>query len=347
MRKFEAMKPLNVVMLITAGVLWLVMAVSSASCVRSQWHQTGGAAWGTTFTVKYYGDRSLDDSVVAVMRQVELALSMFEPSSNISRINRAETDTLAPMTAEVFAAAQRVSALSGGMFDPTVAPLVNLWGFGVEHAVDDAAPDSADVSAALLRVGIVECWVDSAAVLHRKNAGMTFDFSAIAKGYGVDCVADMLRRNGCTNFMVEIGGEISALGCNSRGEPWQIQIDSPSSGVAGHEQLETIGLTDRSVATSGNYRNWRKLGDGSRVGHTISPKTGYPVQRDVVAATVIAPRCVTADALATAAMAMGADSARVMFGSLPEVSALLVLTDGSEVRIGEFWKNQSAFSARK
>lgn len=344
MRKFEGMKASNVII---AGVLWLAMAIVSASCARPQWREAGGAAWGTTFTIKYYGDRNLDDSVVAVMRQVELSLSMFEPLSNISRLNRAETDTMTPMTAAVFAEAQRVSALSGGMFDPTVAPLVNLWGFGVGHVRDGAVPDSAAVSAALKCVGIGGCTVDGAGVLHRKNGGMTFDFSAIAKGYGVDCVSDMLRRNGCRDFMVEIGGEISTSGCNSRGEPWLIQIDSPSSGVAGHEQLETVCLADMSVATSGNYRNWRKLDDGSRVGHTISPKTGYPVQSDVVAATVIAPRCVTADALATAAMAMGSNGARAMFGPMTDVSALLVLSDGSEVRIGSFWQKQGALSARR
>lgn len=302
------------------------------SCSRSgEWRSAGGAAWGTTYHITYLSSRDLSDSVVAVMRGVELAVSTFEPQSVISRVNRRLTDTVSPMFAEIFRESRRVSAASRGAFDPTVMPLVNLWGFGYRDSLAGEEPDSALIARTLASVGIDACSVSPDLVLTRKSPSTEFDFSAIAKGYGVDCVADMLRRNGCSDFMVEIGGEVAVSGLNRRGEDWRVMIDDPTAPPDRHRKLTILSLTDCAVATSGNYRNFRTLPDGSRVSHTISPHTGRPVLSSTLSVSVIAPRCVTADAFATACMAMPFSEARAMIAAQPGVSVLFVIDRGSSV----------------
>ena len=304
----------------------LLAFLALTSCRKApEWRYTGGAAWGTVFNITYLSDTDLSDSVTAVMRQVELALSTFDKQSNISAINSGATDTLAPMTYHVFREAKRVNAISHGAFDPTVAPLVNLWGFGYRTSLDES-PDSDRIAAVLERVGMDACSVDSVTrVVTRKHRHTEFDFSAIAKGYGVDCVADMLRRNGCTDFMVEIGGEMAVAGQNPRGTEWRVQIDSPLSDSVSHAPLRVLPLSDCAVATSGNYRNYRRLPDGSIVSHTISPVTGRPVRSNVLSVTVFAPQCITADALATAAMVLPLPQARALLASQPGGRALIAV----------------------
>lgn len=329
-------------LLFTAMVAQLVLSACSGP---KSWHKTTGVVWGTSYSITYEGPRNLDDSITAILAQVENSLSAFKPSSNISAINRDETDVMTSMTAEVFTEAQRVSKISGGYFDPTVAPLVNLWGFGYRDPLTDGeAPDSAAIEAALERVGIDGCRVDPlTGEVTRKHRHTEFDFSAIAKGYGVDCVARMLSRNGCENYLVEIGGEMAMAGHNPYRQLWRIQIDSPmQTDSVQHAPLRVLQLTDCAMATSGNYRNWRTLSDGTVVSHTISPKTGRPVRSTTLSATVIAPQCITADALATACMAMPLDQARAMIVKQPEISVLLVISHGDSLKqltFGPVFKN--------
>lgn len=312
---------------VAACVAILALSASLVGCHGPQeWREAKGVAWGTTYNIKYYASADLADSVVAEMRRVELSLSPFDAESTVSRINRGETDSLDAMTATVFRASQRINALSDGAFDPTVAPLVNLWGFGYRDDTDGGnRPDSVALADALARVGIADCVLDNANVLHRKHPRTELDFSAIAKGYGVDCVADMLRRNECERYMVEIGGEVSVSGLSPRNADWRIQIDSPLSDSVNHRPLGLLPLHNQAVATSGNYRNYRRLPDGTVVSHTISPQSGMPVRSNVLSVTVVAPLCVEADALATACMAMPLDSAKAMIEKEPEVSALFAV----------------------
>lgn len=312
-----------------AAVLAAVIAMAGGCAANNSWQQVTGAVWGTTYTLKWQGRPELADSAIAQMRQVELALSMFDPASNISRINRGETDTLSPMGARVFSLARRVSLASGGAYDPTVAPLVDLWGFGRDKSARtaDTAPDSAAIAAALARVGMAQCGLDSVTLtVSRKHPQTQFDFSSIAKGFGVDCVAAALKRNGVENFMVEIGGEMSLAGHSPAGRDWNIQIDGPDSGRDGHSALEVLPLTDCAVATSGNYRNFRTLADGTRATHTLDPRTGRPVATNTLTVTVIAPDCALADALATACMAMPAADAVRMLKAMPGVRAHITTT---------------------
>lgn len=303
----------------------LVALLAASSCRRAQWRTAEGVVWGTTYNITYFSDKDLTDSIVAEMRLVEKSLSMFDPTSNVSRINARQTDTLTNMTYEVFVDARAISNVSGGMFDPTVGPLTDLWGFGRKGRKLEAVPDSMTIAEALAGVGIAQCTVSSSTRrIHLKTPGTELDFSAIAKGYGVDCVGNVLTRNHVKDFLVEIGGEMTMEGLNRDGKPWHIQIVSPESGPDSNVPLCSLDLTGCSVATSGNYRNFHVLPDGSKIGHTLSPLTGYPIVTDVMQATVISPRCIIADALATACMAMGSDAALNMISANPEISVLMV-----------------------
>ena len=308
------------------------LCLMGLSCRHRQYRTYDGAVWGTTFHIVYESGRELEDSVMAQIRRVEMSLSAFESASTVSAINSGADGRVDNLFELVFDEACRVNRLSNGMFDPTVGPLVDLWGFGRKSGVS-AEPDSADVAAALKGVGISRCRIDNG-LLVKADSATQFDFSAIAKGLGVDCVAEMLSRNGCTNYMVEIGGEVATKGVNAKGDTWRIQIDAPIDDASGtvHSQLSVISLADRSIATSGNYRNYRDYASG-RVGHTISPITGMPIATATLSASVCAPSCMTADALATACMAMPADEALKMIESQDGVEALIVVAQPGGYRV--------------
>lgn len=308
-----------------AATFFSLFGITSCSA-PSQWHRAEGAAWGTSYHITYYGNRVLDDSVVAVMRDVELSLSPFEHSSLISRINRGETDSTDHNIRCVFDRAVDIWRASGGAFDPTVAPLVNLWGFGYIDEKGET-PDSAAIADALQYVGMGKCRIERGRII-KAHPKTTFDFSAITKGYGVDCVARMLERNGVTDYIVEIGGEVVCRGHNPRGKIWQVQIDAPvADSIVTHRQYEIFPLEDAAMATSGNYRNFRVLDNGKRIGHTISPLTGYPRTTTTLSASVIAPDCISADALATACMTMDADDAIAMIRALGKGYSVILIID--------------------
>lgn len=281
-----------------------------------------GMNWNTFYHITYDSDADLSEAVLNAMKEVEMSLSPFNEGSLISALNRSESDSIDCMIEEVFAESQHVNRLSGGMFDPTVAPLINLWGFGYDKA--EVLPSDVQIDSCLELVGIMECAICDGRLL-KKSPCTQFNFSAITKGYGCDKVAEALSREGCNNFIVEIGGEIRLRGVNPQGEKWHIQVDAPVEGVAVSERLAVIELTNCGIATSGNYRNFRDTDEG-RIGHTISPITGRPVQSELLSATVIAPTTMTADALATACMAMPLDAALSMIEDLGEgYSAMFVI----------------------
>lgn len=310
----------------------ILLGVVLGGCDRTpSWRYASGSTWGTVYHIKYRAGADLSDSVTAVMRAVDMSLSPFEKASVVSAVNAGQDVRADAMLAEVLGLSQHVCSISAGAFDPTVAPLVNLWGFGYREGAADV-PDSARIDSALMSVGVLDCRIDAGMRVHKKSPATEFNFSAIAKGYGVDMIAAMLRRNGCTDYMVEVGGEIALAGDGPSGEKWNIQVDAPveDGGAPGQNRLTTIRLTDRCIATSGNYRNHRHTSGGD-VGHTISPVTGRPVASPTLSATVVAPTTAFADALATAIMAMPLDSARRMLRALPNVGVLIVVgrPDGS------------------
>lgn len=287
-----------------------------------------GAAWGTAYHIVYRGSASLADSIRAEIAAIDAELSLFNPESTVSAVNDCRTCSIGARFAEIVGLGKRVSALSGGVYDPTVGPLCELWGFGRQDFRGE--PSAQDIAAALATVGIADCHVLPGGIIKKKSAGTRFDFSSVAKGYGIDCIGRMMGRNGVEDYMIEIGGEVLAAGANPRGLPWRIQIDSPQGGM-GHSALAIVELGPEraAVATSGNYRNFRTDSAGVRFGHTISPITGRPAQTTVLSASVRAADCATADALATACIASGSAPAAAAILGKAVVAGLIVSADSA------------------
>ena len=264
-----------------------------------------GQVFGTFYHVTYQAKSSLKSSIDEALEQVNGEFSMFNEHSTVAAINRGEDPLRSSMFEEVYRLAQQVTADTDGAFDITVAPLVNAWGFGFKNE-QMPTPEQVD---SLLKI---------------RNQ---MDFSAIAKGYGCDMVARALEEHGVTNYMIEIGGEVVTRGHNPQMQQWNIGVSKPSDDAQGSAELQAIlTVSDAAMATSGNYRNFYYKG-GRKYAHTIDPRTGYPVQHELLSATVLAPRCAVADAYATAFMVLGLDSARVVLQRHPEMQAYLIYTD--------------------
>lgn len=324
-----------------------ILTVMLAGCAEQpHWQRAEGGVWNTTYSITYRSPRALDDSIAACFGEVDRSVSVFNPASAISAINRGESDVTDRHIDSLFTLSQQISRASGGMFDPTVGPLVNLWGFGTDRhrrATADGK-DGADfsveqwqVDSALALVGIDRCAIENGR-MRKKHKLTAFNFSAIAKGYGCDLVAAMLRRNGVEDFMVEIGGEMALGGSRPNGQPWTVAIDMPEPDGKDAGFYTTVKLTDCGVATSGNYRNYHTSASEGRFGHTISPVTGRPVQTAVVSATVIAPTAAEADGWATACMAMGMPAALEAINAAPGVEAMLITAPGLEAVTSAGWR---------
>ena len=296
-----------------------------------------GSIFGTIYHITYEADRDLQPDMVEALMRVDNSLSMFNDSSVISRINRGEDVDLSKqrMFVEVFQLAQTISKETNGAFDITVAPLVNAWGFGFKN---DTKPSPAAIDSLRQFIGYQNVNIVNHQV-QKTDPRTMLDCSAIAKGYGTDVVARLLRSKDVNNFMIEIGGEVVVAGKNDRGGPWRIGVTKPTEdpenqnnelqavlSLPYHNSTSTSKHTLSALATSGNYRNFYYK-DGKRYAHTIDPRTGYPVQHNILSATVIAPNCATADAYATSFMVLGLDSAKQILAHHPELLAYLIYTD--------------------
>lgn len=294
----------------------------SVSCEREYRHASG-MVWNTVYNVTFQGDEALVDSILPTLDAVASSVSAFDSLSLVSQINRNETARTDSLFRCVYNASRMINERSEGAFDPTVSPLVNAWGFGKSHK---ASADTAHIDDILKYVGIQKTRLQGNLLL-KDDSRIQFNFSAIAKGYGCDALAQMLLKAGVDNFLIEIGGEVVSHGVSKRGDNWRISVDAPivSNGVI-HKSQCVLSLNNNAVATSGNYRNF-KNGANGLYGHTIDPKSGRPVLTDVLSATVVAPTCMEADAYATAIMAMGFNKAKVMVEKY-NLAVLMVLGDG-------------------
>lgn len=295
-------------------VFLLLLIVGTVFIIRQQrttpYQHDKGFIFGTVYSVTYQHGDNLKADIEAALRQVDGEFSMFNDTSTVARINRGETVSKSDMYRQVYDLAMTVSRETDGAFDITVAPLVNAWGFGFKTS---QMPTKSQVDS----------------LLHIRNQ---YDFSAIAKGFGSDVVARLLRSRGVTNFMVEIGGEIVTQGISERRLPWKIGVTKPTDdSLSANNELQTVlNITDIAMATSGNYRKFYYK-DGQKYAHTIDPKTGYPVQHSLLSATVFANDCATADAYATSFMVMGIERAKAILERHPELKAYFIYArdDGS------------------
>jgi thiamine biosynthesis lipoprotein len=284
------------------------------------------------YQIKYQSDTLLTDKIKAELNAFDLSLNPFNPQSIVSKVNRNEEVEVDQWFTDVFNKSMEVAAHSGGMFDVTVAPLINLWGFGFEQW-DSFSPQTIDSLKQF--VGYRKVRLEGNRVV-KDDPRIILNFSAIAKGYACDVVASLLEREGVENYMVEIGGEVTARGKNGQGNCWQISINKPEYGksyVPAYDTAVVRLCRKTGIATSGNYRNF-VVKNGKRYGHTIDPVTGYPSEQNVLSATIIAPDCMSADAYATAFMAMGVEKACLMAEQIPEIAYFLYyLGDDAIMRI--------------
>ena len=292
------------------STLWLRGApISSSNDVVSESNEwsLGGHALGTTWSVKGWGGIpntvELRQALEKVLDGVDASMSTWRKDSELSRMNRSGL-TPVPVSKQllsVLTAAEQVSKATNGAFDVTVGPLVAAWGFGAKRT--EVPPDAAELAPLRARVGYTLLSIDATkSTVTRARDDVSIDLSAIAKGYAVDRMGDVLRAAGLTHWMVEVGGEVLVAGLNAESQSWKLGIEEPTAG--GRSVALAIALTDGALATSGDYRQFR-LVDGKMVSHTIDPRTGAPVSHGPASVSVIANDCMSADAWATALMVLG------------------------------------------
>ena len=286
-------------------------------------HNTG-YIFGTVYHITYQYDTDLNAEILAELNKVDASLSMFNKQSVITRVNNNQNIEVNDMFTDVFTLAEKISNDTNGAFDITVAPLVNAWGFGFKNGQlpTRVMVDSLKSFVGYKRVTLIDKHVK------KDDPRTTLDCGAIAKGYGCDMVAELLRRKGVANFMVEIGGEVVTSGISDRRLPWKIGVTKPSDdSLNQNQELQAVlNVTDKAMATSGNYRNFYYK-DGKKYAHTIDPHTGFPVQHSLLSATVLADRCAVADAYATSFMVMGIEKAKEVLKRNPKLMAYFIYAD--------------------
>jgi len=312
-----------------AGVMILCIFVL-CGCKRELFRHTEGTIYGTYYRITYESPEVLDRPLLEQMKRVDASLSMFNPRSVISQLNRNEGCRADSLFRRMFCMAAEVNRETRGAFDITVGPLVNAWGFGYKKGV---MPTPGKIDTLLQWVGMdkLELQEDS---LVKRFPETEMDASSIAKGLGVDLAAEYLEAQGVKNYMVDIGGEIRVKGKSGKQRAWRIGIDKPieEQELQNRELQFIVGMESGALATSGNYRNFY-VKDGRKYAHTISPYTGYPVQQEVVSSTVYAPTCMEADAYATAFMVLGLEAAKNVIESRPELEACLIYLREGELKV--------------
>ncbi|MCP2040974.1 thiamine biosynthesis lipoprotein [Neisseria sp. HSC-16F19] len=279
---------------------------------------------GTTYTVKYLPpDNQVETLIpeeIQIQQQLNILLadinrqmSTYDPESEISRFNRLNSGESLDISADfahVLNEAVALHARTEGALDITIGPLVNVWGFGPDKSITHA-PDAAALAAARQKVGLDKIRIEpqeNGAKLSKLAEGVALDLSAIAKGFGVDKLAQHLDSLDVQHYLVEIGGELRGKGYNAQGAPWRVGIETPQAAQQGSSQI-VITLQQQALATSGDYRNFRTDEAGQRVSHIIDPASGMPIRHRLASVSVVADTATTADGLATALFVLGEDKA--------------------------------------
>lgn len=313
------------------NLMWLLifaLATVGILCrhnAPAPYQKTSGLIFGTMYSVTYQSKTDLKSEIDSMLKVFDGSLSPFNDTATISRINRNEQVIADELFTTVFRRSMEISQATGGAFDITVAPLVNAWGFGFKQG---RFPDSLMVDSLLQITGYQKVSMTEAGEVTKQDERMMLNCSAIAKGFAVDVIANLLKSKGVENMMVDIGGEVVVCGKNPHSKKWRIGINKPvDDSLATNQELQTVvEITDAAMATSGNYRNFY-YNNGKKYAHTIDPHTGYPVQHSLLSATVVAKDCMTADAYATAFMVMGVEKSMEMAESNPEIEAMFIYSD--------------------
>lgn len=312
---------------ICAALIWGLDEAPKLSYYHNQ-----GKVFGTYYNIRYEAAKDLEDSITAAFTAFDNSLSMFNNHSILSAINVNRDTTTNLFVESMWNEAERVHALSDGAFDITVAPLVKVFGFGRKDdqfaSISQQTIDSVREFIGFEKVQLIDHKVV------KSDPRVQIDGGAVAKGQACDVIAEVLRNNGCTNYLVDIGGEVVAHGMNDKGNPWHIGITKPNINNEGAQEdlQEILAVSDICMATSGNYRNYY-YADGERRSHTIDPRTGWPVQHSLLSATVVSSTCMRADALATACMVLGADQALEMIERAEDAACYFIVAQNDSLTV--------------
>lgn len=307
------------------GLLFLLL-VSLFSCADKTdgKHMLQGDAFGTTYSIQYYAAENLDleKGIDSVINTVNRSVSTYMPDSDISKINKGDSTLVVDQIfIDVFLLSEKIHDQSDGYFDPTIGVLRNAYGFGDEKPL--AVIDSITLDSLMNYVGFGKVRLNEKGTVTKLYPEIYFDFNAIAKGYGIDCLGRYLNKQGIQNYLIELGGELVAKGINSEaGNPWKVGVESVDSSVDDRTFRAVLELKDRAMASSGNYRKFRIDSlTGKKYVHTINPINGEAEQSDITSATVLAATCAQADAYATTFMAMGLERSRALLEKLSGIDA--------------------------
>jgi len=303
------------------ALVYLIWRFTTFSPEKRIVHLQGTTMGPIPYSIKYLDEqkRSFQTEIDSILLVFNNSLSTYIAQSEISKFNTNDSIVfetvffypILKMSAEVYKTSQ-------GSFDPTVGPLVNAWGFGSEKNME---MDSSAVDSLLTIIGFDKIKFDDKSAT--KDSGMYLDLSAVAKGYGIDVVADFLRTKGVQDYMIEIGGEVTCRGINEYGKLWSIGIEKPVMNVNNRGTFAIAKLDNMALATSGNYRNYIEK-DGKIIVHTINPQTGYPITHNLLSASIFAKKCTMADAYATACMVMGLEASKKMINQTKNLECLLI-----------------------
>ncbi|MBT5067743.1 MAG: FAD:protein FMN transferase [Halieaceae bacterium] len=298
--------------------------------------QLKGAVFGTTWNVTYHGepdaltDNDVEQAITGAFSVVDDSMNNYRESSTLSQLNSLPAGEVFEVDwdfALVFNTAIDIHQATAGAYDPSVSPLINLWGFGPEGVTE--SPKDEQLAIAKSHSGLNQfAWDLSDRSFLKRNIRATLDLSSIAKGYAVDLAGDALDEIGVANFMLEVGGEIQTRGVSPRGDHWRLAIENPIRAGVG-KPYAAVAVSNVGIATSGNYRNFFEV-DGKRFSHLIDPRTGYPIEHDLVSATVIHPSTMVADAWATALMVVGTTEA-LRLANLYDLSVYLISRNGEQL----------------
>jgi len=328
------------ILLSLIGISLLLSCKPDATKSTERYHEISGQTMGTYYKITSKYPDSLVTSVMikaivdGTLKEINQAVSTYIKDSDISQINQSIVN-------EPFAINDKHLSYNldralywyeatGGYMDISVMPLVNYWGFGYhkKKAVKDV--DSSAVDKVRQLVGLDKWLLSERAIVKKYDDAQEIDMSALAKGYAVDYIAHILETFGSENYLVDIGGEAVAKGVNAKGHIWTLGISTPSPDADMRDVELIVKLDNKSMASSGNYRNFHRVGD-QIYGHTIDPKTGYPYQDSLLGVSIITEECIDADAIATSCMAMGYAKAATFIASQPDVSACFLVgsSDGT------------------
>ena len=313
-------------------ILILVILFLPVTSYGKQEYLIEGRTMGTTYHIKVIADspeslKGLKAKIDVRLQEINRVFSTYIKDSEISRFNAFHTAgeefQVSDDFMQVMRVARKIFELSGGAWDGTVSPLVDLWSFGPTKR-DPKMPPANEIKALMQNIGFDRIQIKAPHFLVKHQATITLDLNAIAKGFGVDEVAGLIAAAGFKNYLVEIGGEVYAAGLRLDGKHWRVGINRPQKDAAVNDVYKAVAISNQAFATSGDYRNFFEI-NGVRYSHVIDPRTGYPVSNGVVSVSIIADNCTLADGLATAIMVMGAERGIQLANRLKNVECFIVI----------------------